>query len=147
METKTLENPDKSGHEPEAELTPQQDQALMALLDSPSIVAAARKVQVDERTIRRWLKEDDVFQDRLRDLRAEALSGAANKLQSEAYTVVSALHDLIRDKENKVEPGRAALIRTALDFAFRAGAYTDLVDRIADIEDSPALKHLDDHKI
>lgn len=147
MEKKTLENPDKSGHDPANELTPKQDQAVIALLNAPSIEAAARIVQVNERTIRRWLKKDDLFQDRLRDLRAEALSGAANKLQSEAFTVVSALHDLNQDKENKVEPGRAALIRTALDFAFRAGAYTDLADRIAEIETSPALKNLDDHKV
>ena len=113
------------------------------MLDSPSIVAAASKAGVGERSIRRWLKEDGLFQERLRDMRAEALSWATNKLPSEAYAVVSTLYDLIQDKENKVEPGRAALIHTALDFSFRAGAYTDLADHIADIETSPALKHLD----
>ena len=40
-------------------LTTRQDRALMALLESPSIAAAARKAEVGESTLRQWLREDE----------------------------------------------------------------------------------------
>ena len=39
-------------------LTTRQDRALMALLESPSIAAVARKAEVGESTLRQWLRED-----------------------------------------------------------------------------------------
>ena len=43
------------------------------------------------------------------------------------------MYELI-DSDGLIETGRANLIRTALDFAFRSGAYGDLADCIADLE-------------
>ena len=107
--------------------------ALVALLDSSSAAAAARKANVGERSIRRWIKEDASFRLKLRELRTELLTGTANKLQHDAFGAAEALKDLIQGKE-KIEPGRAALIRTALDYAFKAGGYVDLVERVAALE-------------
>jgi hypothetical protein len=50
---------------------------------------------------------------------------------------VQALVDLLASKD-RIEPGRAALVRTALDFAFRAGSYTDLAERIEELEQEAA---------
>ena len=50
-------------------LTTRQYRALMALLESPSIVAAARKAEVGESTLREWLRKDEDFQALLRLLR------------------------------------------------------------------------------
>ena len=44
------------------------DRAIAALLTSRTIVAAARKADISERTLRRWLKKDD-FQSHLRRAR------------------------------------------------------------------------------
>ena len=54
--------------EPGADISPNQDRAIAALLTSRTIVAAARKADVGERTLRRWLKKDD-FQSHLRRAR------------------------------------------------------------------------------
>ena len=43
------------------------------------------------------------------------------------------MYNLI-ESDKLIETGRSTLIRTALDFAFRSGAYGDLADRIADLE-------------
>ena len=137
MEEKTNEKPDKSGQirtqDDDADLTSQQVQALVALLHSPSIVAAARQTGVSERSVRRWIKDNPSFRTRLRELRTEALTGASNRLQVDAYGAVEVLHKLIRS-ENKIETGRAALIRTALDYAFKAGGYVDVVERLDALE-------------
>ena len=39
-------------------LITRQNRALMALIESPSIVAAARKAEVGESTLRQWLRQD-----------------------------------------------------------------------------------------
>jgi len=65
-------------------LTTRQDRALMALLESPSIAAAARKAEVGESTLRQWLREDEDFQAMLRLIRHETLSHVTTRLQQEA---------------------------------------------------------------
>ena len=104
-----------------------------ALLTCPTIKAAARQCGVHERTIRRWLHDDEHFQKTLRQLRNEALGQASTHLQQGAIRAVGAMYELI-DSDRLIETGRATLIRTALDFAFRSGAYGDLADRIAGLE-------------
>jgi hypothetical protein len=138
---------DKSGQTrtssgPEATASPEpgapklnfnQQRALVALFEAPSIAAAARHTGVNERTLRRWLHDDAEFQDELRQMRQQYLAHAATRLQSTANEAVQTLLDLLASKDH-IEPGRAALVRTALDFAFRAGSYTDLADRIEELE-------------
>ena len=117
----------------EPALRPAQEQALPALLTCPTIRAVARRVGVHERTVRRWLHDDKHFQKRLRQLRNEALGQASTHLQQGATQAVRVMYNLI-GSDNLIETGRATLIRTALDFAFRSGAYGDLAERIADLE-------------
>ncbi len=114
-------------------LTQSQELALPALLTCPTVKAAARQCGVHERTIRRWLHDDEHFQKTLRQFRNEALSQASTHLQQGATHAVGAMYELI-GSDGLIETGRANLIRTALDFAFRSGAYGDLADRIADLE-------------
>ena len=123
----------EAGDQEEPALKPSQEQALSALLTCPTVRAAARQVGVHDRTIRRWLQDDKQFQKRLRQLRNEALGQASTHLQQGATQAVRAMYDLI-ESDQLIETGRATLIRTALDFAFRSGAYGDLADRIADLE-------------
>ena len=63
-------------YEPGEDLRPSQIRAITALMESPSIVAAAEKAELNERTIRRWLRDDERFQAALRHIRTEALSQA-----------------------------------------------------------------------
>ncbi len=120
-----------------AALTPSQQRAITALLESRSVAAAARQANVGQSTLRRWLREDENFQTVLRHLREEALGHASLRLQQSASIAVDTLYNLLASK-NPIEPGRASLVRAALDFAFRSGAYCDLADRIAALENGAA---------
>ena len=118
-------------------LTPSQERAIQALLASRSIAAAARQAKVGESSLRRWLREDDNFQDKLRRLREQSLSHAALQLQEGVSKAVGILYDLIgRDK--RIEPGRASLIRTAVDFGFRSSVYNDVIERMKTLEKNQA---------
>ena len=81
--------------------------------------AAARQAGVAQSTPRRWLREDDNFQNKLRQFREQALSHAALLLQQGAAADVVIMYEPIQSPR-PIEPGRVALIRTAIEFAFRA---------------------------
>jgi len=82
-------NPAKSGL-PKSEsafyhegLTPSQERAVIALIESPSICAAARQSDVSERTLRRWLSENDQFKRSLRRAREQFVALATARLQTD----------------------------------------------------------------
>ncbi len=114
-------------------LTPSQERAIEAMLASRSIAAAARQAKVGESSLRRWLREDDNFQDKLRRLREEALAHGALQLQKGIPEAVGILHDLIQ-RDKRIEPGRASLIRAAVDFGFRSSIYSNVIDRLKTLE-------------
>ena len=116
--------------DPEPALTQTKQLALVALLSAHSVAAAARRSGVSERSIHRWLSQDRQFQTKLRRLRQRALDQASLHLQHVASDAVVAMHELLHS-DRAIESGRAALIRTALDFAYRSGT---LAGRIADLE-------------
>jgi hypothetical protein len=113
--------------------------ALAALLESRTIVAAAQKAQIGESTLRRWLREDEDFQQQLRHHRQQALGHVALPVQqraasSNAPPKPSRPCSTTWRRKKRVEPGRAAMLRTALDFAFRADSYNDLAERLDALE-------------
>ena len=61
---------------------PSQARAVTALFESASIVAGARKAEVGESTLRRWLRGDEHFQMTLRQFREEAPTHASLRLQA-----------------------------------------------------------------
>jgi hypothetical protein len=139
MARKTFAKPLKTAHRDQnaSKHSTAKDRALAALLESRTIVAAAQKAQIGESTLRCWLRDDEDFQQKLRHQRQQALGHVALRLQQRASEAVEALFDNLAS-ENRVEPGRAAMLRTALDFAFRAGSYNDLADRLDALERAAA---------
>ncbi len=139
------ENPLKSAQKrsknvsPRDGVTPSQQRALVALVGARSIAAAARTAGVGESSIRRWLREDERFRTKLRQLREEALSHASLRLQQGASRAVETMLELIQSKD-RIEVGRASLVRAAIDLAFRSGAYSDLVERVAALEENAPVR-------
>ena len=114
-------------------LTPSQERAIRAMLTARSIAAAARQADVGQSTLRRWLREDDNFQKKLRQLREQALSHAALMLQQGAARAVAIMYELIQSGR-PIEPGRVLLIRTAIEYAFRSAVYCDIIERVKALE-------------
>ena len=114
-------------------LTPGQERAIRAMLTARSIAAAARQADVGQSTLRRWIREDDNFQNKLRQYREQALSHAALMLQQGAARAVCIMYELIQSGR-PIEPGRVLLIRTAIEYAFRSAVYCDIIERVKALE-------------
>ena len=114
-------------------LTPSQERAVSALLTARSIATAARQANVGERSIRRWLHEDENFQLKLRRLRDESLSHAAFQLQQGASEAAGVMRDVVKG-DTSVDAPRASIIRAAVEFGFRSRVYDDVVERLKAVE-------------
>ena len=114
-------------------LTPPQERAVIALLESPSISAAARQADVGERSLRRWLSENDNFKQSLRRAREQSLAHATARLQGASVAAVNHLSKAL-ENDKHIEPGRATLIRAAIEFAFKTSAHMDFVERLEALE-------------
>ena len=118
--------------EPGADISPNQDRAIAALLTSRTIVAAARKADVGERTLRRWLKKDD-FQSHLRRARRQAFSRSIGRLQQVAADAISTLGRIMNDE--KASPAtRVSAARTVLQFGYHGVEVDDFEQRLAELE-------------
>ena len=121
-------------------LTNAQERSIAALLESPTIEAAACKAGVTEASLRRWMRDDEGFRSKMREMRREAHSKLERRLQE---TALKAIDDLIGRAQAKklIEPGRASLMRTTIEFAFRPPRYfADIEDRITTIEKQLAAR-------
>lgn len=93
------------------DLKPKQHEAILALLAEPSIAKAAEKIQVNERTLRRWLDESE-FNGQYRKARRESFSQAVGLLQRylplAAQTLAKVMADAASQPSAKVSAASAA---------------------------------------
>ena len=87
--------PARTGH-----LSARQETVLSALLAAPSIQAAAAQTGVGERTIRRWLANDALFQESYRVARRQLLDQSMLVLQR---AVGMAVRELIQELQSPNE--------------------------------------------
>src|ERR1700685_3080143 len=83
----------------EAPETGRQAAAIAALLAEASVSAAAKKIGVGEKTLRRWM-ELPAFKAAYRAARVDVVEGAAARLQRAAGKAVETLEALLRCKHN-----------------------------------------------
>ena len=74
------------------------EQAIVALLSAPTIVAAAARVGIGESTLPGWLTDDPEFQTAFAAARHATFAAACARLPTLAITAVSTLADLLDDK-------------------------------------------------
>lgn len=72
-------------------LPPRKKRAVIALLENPTIVAAAEAANIGHRTLTRWLSEDDAFKDALREAQRRALDLTISQLAGAAPEAANAL--------------------------------------------------------
>jgi hypothetical protein len=106
--------------------------AVLALLEQPTIKAAARQVGISERALRCWLRLPQ-FRERLAEARRQAFDVAMSRLQSVSGEAVAVIARVLRKK--KADDGlklKAAL--GLLGHGLKVAELTDLADRLAAIE-------------
>ena len=111
--------------------TRKREQAIVALLEQPTITTAAQVVGVSERTLRRWLAEAD-FAASYRLARRQVVDVAIGGLQQATAEAVAALRrNLTADAPQAVQV-RAAL--GILEQAAKGAELLDLAERVAALE-------------
>ncbi len=109
-----------------------QERAVLALLETPTIAAAAKQVGVDESTLRRWRGEPE-FMHTLEEARREAFGAALFRIQGGLGKAVDALLGIVEDEQAKPQE-RISAARTLLDHAHRAEEALDVRQRLAVLE-------------
>jgi hypothetical protein len=92
-------------------------EAVAALLQSPTIVEAAKQIGVSERTLRRWMRSEPFRSDYL-EARQQVMTEAIACLQQAARVAVASLVEKLND------PGESSAIQVAaaraiLEYSFR----------------------------
>jgi hypothetical protein len=116
-------------------LSPKQEKALAFLMASPTIAEAASKAGVGERTVVRWLNEDEAFKAAYLAARRQAMSQTIAMLQQSTKYAVSALRQVMADSKLPAS-ARVSASKAILELAMRGLEEEDLERRIAALESS-----------
>jgi hypothetical protein len=108
------------------------EQAIAALLTTDTICAAAEQAGVSERTLLRWLQDDD-FQRAYREARRQAVQHAIVRVQRCTREAVDALAEIMTNPEASAS-ARVSAARSVLQLAMQAVQIEDLEARIAALE-------------
>ena len=109
------------------------EQAIAALLETTTICAAAKRVGIDESTLRAWLK-DPGFAEDYRAARRAVMTRAADRLAHACTGAVGHLVDVMAHSEN--DNSRVSASRAVLNYAFKAIELDDLAARVARLEEA-----------
>lgn len=82
------------------------ERAIKALLGSRSIAAAAKKVRLSERTLRRWLNDEQFYSEYLA-AKKDLLRAGIGRLTQGVYDAAGVLIEIARHKGRKFQAPRA----------------------------------------
>jgi hypothetical protein len=114
-------------------LSRKQEQGISALLLQPTLIDAATAIGVDERTLRRWLREHGPFQSAYREARRQIVQQAVVQVQHATGTAVHTLLAVMQDA-NASASARVSAAKTIIETAIKAVEVEDLEARIAALE-------------
>ena len=106
---------------------------MLALLEQPTIVEAAKSAGVHKATLYKWLKEPG-FQGAYRESRREALRLATARLQQTSSEAVEALKEIVGDRSQQ-GASRVGAARVILDYAAKMTELEDFGERLARLEE------------
>jgi hypothetical protein len=113
-------------------LSRNQERAIAAFLQHPTIPDAAKAVGVGESTLYRWL-QNSAFQAKYADARREVTRHAIAQVQAGMSEAVRTLQHVMNDKKAPAS-ARVSAARTMLDIGIKAVEIEDLEKRVGEIE-------------
>ena len=114
-------------------LGPAQHQAVIALLEYPTVKEAAEAAGVHKATVYRWLREPQ-FQAAYREARRDAVSRATARLQQISSEAVEALREIVSDSSQQ-GASRVGAARVILEYAAKMTELEDFGERLARLEE------------
>ncbi len=129
-----VERPEATGKEdfPDS-LNPQQHQAVLALLEYPTVKEAASSVGIHKATLYKWLGQPG-FGRAYREARREAVTRATARLQQLTGEAAEVLREVMNDKAQQ-GAARVGAARLVLDYAARMTEAEDLAVRVEALEE------------
>jgi hypothetical protein len=118
------------GHGAKSEAVRQR--AILALLSEPTIGKAAERCGVGERTLRRWLTDDALFQRQLAETRRAMFETAMNRLQPLAAQAVDTLAALMG--ESAPPSVRLGAARTVAELGIHRDDAETILRKLGEIE-------------
>ncbi len=113
-------------------LTTKQERALIALLNSGSVVSAAEACKINKATLFRWLQERE-FKLRYRAARSQLVETAIAQLQSHMSVAVRVLTEVAEGNETPAS-SRVAAARIIIEQSINAVTLVDLQERVEALE-------------
>ena len=89
---------EKGGHGAKSEAV--RERAIVALLSEKTVAEAAAKASVSEKTLRRWLSEDDMFQAEYAAARQTAFQAGIHRAQALTGRAMDTLEQLLDDEKH-----------------------------------------------
>jgi hypothetical protein len=117
----------------EKSLTRGQEKALMGLMQQPTLGLAASQAGVSERTLSRWINQDDSFKSAYLQLRREVVSNAVLQLTKATNTAVNVTIALMTDPETPASV-RLGAAKSILELALQTVRIEELEARLAVLE-------------
>lgn len=113
-------------------LSRKQEDAIIALLTSPTIQAAAEATGIAYITLWRWMRIPE-FNEQYREARLETVRQAVSRLSQIATEAVEVLREIMKDLESPPS-SRVTAAKTILEGAFKGIELDDLAARIETLE-------------
>jgi uncharacterized small protein (DUF1192 family) len=114
-------------------LSRSQERALAALISQPTITLAAAEAKVGQRTLYRWLAEDQAFKSEYLRVRRRIVNNAVFQIQKATDNAVNVTIGLMNDPETPAT-ARLAAARTVLEMSLNALQVEELEERIRVLE-------------
>jgi hypothetical protein len=119
-------------------LIPRQEQSITALLGQRSLQAAAAASGINEKTLRRWLREDAVFQMAYREARRQVVQQAIVQVQQATGEAVATLRQVMQAADAPAS-AKVSAAKTILETAVKAVEPEALEARIVALETEKGL--------
>ncbi|MFH1624557.1 MAG: hypothetical protein ABID54_05300 [Pseudomonadota bacterium] len=110
------------------------EQAVVALLEHPTVREAAQAVGIGEATLFRWLQVPE-FQDAYREGKRQIVNHAISRLQQATVEAVETLREIMRDKEKPPSP-RVTAAKAVLEISVKAIEMESLEARLEELEEA-----------
>ena len=120
-------------------MTEKQARALAALLSEPTQAAAAKKVGISARTMRRYMADLE-FYEAYQQAHARLVEDATKRMQRGLSSAVDTLQEIATDQDAG-KTARVAAARSLLEQALRYTELSDIMSRIEKLERIAGDKH------
>lgn len=120
-------------------LSRKKEQAIIALLEAPTVKEAAEMVKINPATLYKWMALPE-FEEAYREARHRAMGEAIARLQQASSEAVDTLRDVMGDQE-ATPASRVTAARAVLELGMRGTEIEVIEVRLKQLEEQAGLRN------